>query len=221
VGVMLTYGAYMPRTTRVLRSAVIIAFSDGLASILAGLAIFPIVFQYDLSPAEGPGLLFMTLPIAFGEMAGGGVVGAFFFLLLVFAALTSSISLLESIVAHLSSTMKFSRARIAWVSGALLFLVGLLTVFSFNYLKYFTPLPFGPLRGKTIYEGIDYFGSNLLMPIGGILMAVIAGRLLPKQVAQEELLNPKAIHFAIWRFLIRFVAPVAVGMILATAGADL
>lgn len=216
VGVMLTYGAYMPRTTHVLRSAVIIAFSDGLASMLAGLAIFPIVFQYGLSPAEGPGLLFMTLPIAFGKMVGGGIVGAFFFLLLVFAALTSSISLLESIVAHLASTMKFSRARISWVCGALLFLVGLLTVFSFNHLKHFTPLPFGPLTGKTIFELIDYFGSNLLMPVGGILMAVIAGWLLPKGVAQEELLNPKAIYFSIWRFLIRFVAPASVAMILAT-----
>jgi len=216
VGVMLTYGAYMPRTTHVLRSAVIIAFSDGLASMLAGLAIFPIVFQYGLSPAEGPGLLFMTLPIAFGKMMGGGFVGAFFFLLLVVAALTSSISLLESIVAHLVSTTRISRARISWIAGAMLFLVGLLTVFSFNHLQHFKPLPFGPLTGKTIFELIDYFGSNLLMPVGGILMAVIAGWLLPKSVTQEELLNPKAIHFAVWRFLIRFVAPAVVAMILAT-----
>ncbi len=101
VGVMLTYGAYMPRTSSILTSAVIISFSDGFASILAGLAIFPIVFQYGLSPGEGPGLIFMTLPIAFGQMPGGGFIGAFFFLLLVFAALTSSISLLESIISHL------------------------------------------------------------------------------------------------------------------------
>lgn len=213
VGVMLTYGAYMPRTTHVLRSAAIISFSDGLASMLAGLAIFPIVFQYGLSPAEGPGLIFMTLPIAFGEMPGGGFVGALFFLLLFVAALTSSISLLESIVAHLVATTRYSRARISIISGVLLFVVGLGTVFSFNYWKGFTPLPFGPLEGKTFFGLIDYFGSNLLMPVGGILMAVIAGWLLPPAVAQEELLNPKQLHFTVWRILIRFVAPAAVGMV--------
>jgi len=213
VGVMLTYGAYMPRTTHVLKSAVIISFADGLASMLAGLAIFPIVFQYGLSPAEGPGLIFMTLPIAFGEMPGGGVVGALFFLLLFLAALTSSISLLESIVAHLVATTRYGRKRISIVAGALLFVLGLATVFSFNIWKGFTPLAIGPLEGKTLFELLDYFGSNLLMPVAGILMAVIAGWLLPKAVAEEELLQPRPIHLSIWRFLLRFVAPVAVAMI--------
>lgn len=213
VGVMLTYGAYMPRTTHVLKSAVIISFSDGLASMLAGLAIFPIVFQYGLSPAEGPGLIFMTLPIAFGDMPGGGVVGSLFFLLLFLAALTSSISLLESIVAHLVATTRFSRARISTVAGILLFILGLATVFSFNVLKNFTPLSLGPLEGKTLFELLDYFGSNLLMPVAGILMAVIAGWLLPKTVASEEMLQPKPLHLAVWRFLVRFVAPAAVAMI--------
>jgi NSS family neurotransmitter:Na+ symporter len=213
VGVMLTYGAYMPKTTHVLKSAAIISFSDGFASMLAGLAIFPIVFQYGLSPGEGPGLIFMTLPIAFGEMPGGGIVGALFFLLLFVAALTSSISLLESVVAHLVSTTRYSRARISTVAGVLLFVIGLGTVFSFNIWKEWQPLTVGPLRGKTFFELLDYFGSNLLMPIGGILMAVIAGWLLPKSVAQEELLNPDPLHIRVWRFLIRFVAPAAVAMI--------
>ena len=213
VGVMLTYGAYMPRTSHVLRSAAIIAFSDGLASMLAGLAIFPIVFQYGLSPAEGPGLIFMTLPIAFSEMPGGGFVGALFFLLLFVAALTSSISLLESVVAHIVETTRYTRKQISIVAGTLLWVIGLGTVFSFNLLKNFTPLAFGPLRGRTIFGLLDYFGSNLLMPVGGILMAVIAGWLIPQVVSEEELLHPKRIHMALWRFLIRFVAPAAVLMI--------
>jgi NSS family neurotransmitter:Na+ symporter len=213
IGVMLTYGAYMPRDTNVLRSAVIISFSDGLASMLAGLAIFPIVFQYGLSPAEGPGLIFMTLPIAFGEMPGGGLVGALFFLLLVVAALTSSISLLESIVAHLVATTRFSRMRISIVAGLLLFLVGLGTVFSFNLWREFKPIGLGPLAGKTIFGLLDYFGSNLLMPAGGILMAVIAGWFLPRSVADEELLHPDPLILRVWRFLIRFVAPAAVAII--------
>lgn len=213
VGVMLTYGAYMPRTTHVLKSAAIIAFSDGLASMLAGLAIFPIVFQYGLSPAEGPGLIFMTLPIAFGDMPGGGVVGALFFLLLVVAALTSSISLLESVVAHLEATTRYTRKQISIVAGVLLWVIGLGTVFSFNVWKDFTPLAFGPLEGKTFFGLLDYFGSNLLMPMGGILMAVIAGWLITRPACEEELLQPKQLHMNVWRFLIRYVAPAAVAMI--------
>ena len=213
VGVMLTYGAYMPKTTHVLKSAAIISFSDGFTSMLAGLAIFPIVFQYGLSPGEGPGLIFMTLPIAFGEMPGGGVVGALFFLLLFVAALTSSISLLESIVAHLVATTRLSRARISAMAGALLFVIGLGTVFSFNYWKTWHPLEIGPLSGKTFFALLDYFASNLLMPVGGILMAVMAGWLLPLPVAQQELLHPLPLHLTVWRFLIRFVAPAAVAMI--------
>lgn len=215
VGVMLTYGAYMPPGTHVLKSAAIIAFSDGLASVLAGLAIFPIVFKYGLSPAEGPGLIFMTLPISFGEIPGGGFIGAFFFLLLFFAALTSSISLLESIISHLEETLPFSRARITWVSGALLWLIGLATVFSFNDWKSFYPLDFlEPLKNKTIFEVIDYFGSNLLMPAGGILMAVMAGWLLPGQAIRNDLLTTSTLQFRLWQFIVRWLAPLAVAALM-------
>ncbi len=208
VGVMLTYGAYMPRNSSILRSSAIIAFSDGFASILAGLAIFPIVFQYGLSPAEGPGLIFMTLPIAFGQMPGGGFIGAMFFLLLVFAALTSSISLLESIISHLEEVSGLGRKKITMVTGVILWLVGLGTVFSFNIWSNFTPLDFiRILRGKTVFGLIDYFGSNLLMPMGGILMALIAGWIMSKSSVQQELGIKDERVFIAWRFLIRFVAP--------------
>jgi NSS family neurotransmitter:Na+ symporter len=205
---MLTYGAYMPTNTPVLKSAAIIAFSDGFASMLAGLAIFPIVFQYGLSPTEGPGLIFITLPVTFGELPGGGLIGSFFFLLLFFAALTSSISLLESIISHLEETMKTSRKKITIVAGIVLWLIGLGSVFSFNYLADFTPLDFiQALKDKTIFGLLDYFGSNLLMPIGGILMAVIGGWLISKQVTFAELHLKSEWQFHVWRFLVRYVAP--------------
>ena len=211
VGVMLTYGAYMPRTSSILRSAAIISFSDGLASILAGLAIFPIVFQYGLSPAEGPGLIFMTLPIAFGQMPGGSFIGAMFFLLLVFAALSSSISLLESIISHLEEVSKLGRKKITVIAGVLLWLVGLGTVFSFNIWSDFTPLDMvGPMRGKTVFGLIEYFGSNILMPVGGILMAILGGWLISKASSRDELMIGNENVFAVWRFLIRFVAPATV-----------
>jgi len=208
VGVMLTYGAYMQPTANVIKSAAIIAFSDGVVSLLAGLAIFPLVFQYQLSPTEGPGLIFITLPITFGELPGGGVIGAFFFMLLFFAALTSSISLLESIISHLEEIMKSSRFQITMVAGIILWTTGLTTVFSFNLLSDFTPLDFiGVLKDKTLFGIIDYFGSNLLMPVGGILMAFIAGWLLKRDVTFNELnVNNTAIFLA-WQVLIRFCAP--------------
>lgn len=211
VGVMLTYGAYMPPKTNVLKSAVIIAFSDGFASMLAGLAIFPIVFRYGLSPTEGPGLIFITLPVTFGELPGGGFFGSFFFLLLFFAALTSSISLLESVISHFEETIKSTRIRITIISGIILWLVGLGTVFSFNYLSDFTPLDFiSVLEGKTIFGLLDYFGSNLLMPVGGILMAILAGWILSKDVIFVEMNLKSEWQFVVWRFLIRFLAPVVV-----------
>jgi NSS family neurotransmitter:Na+ symporter len=211
VGVMLTYGAYMPPHTNILKSAAIIAFSDGFASMLAGLAIFPIVFQYGLSPAEGPGLIFVTLPITFGEIPGGGWIGSFFFLLLFFAALTSSISLLESIISHLEETLRASRMKITVVSGLILWVIGLASVFSFNYLADFTPLDFiQPLQGKTIFGLLDYFGSNLLMPVGGILIAILAGWVLSKEVVFSEMNLSHEWQFIAWRFLVRFLAPLTV-----------
>jgi NSS family neurotransmitter:Na+ symporter len=214
VGVMLTYGAYMPRTSSILKSSIIISLSDGLASILAGLAIFPIVFKYGLSAAEGPGLIFMTLPIAFGQMPGGGFIGALFFILLFFAALTSSISLLESIISYLEEIWRVGRIRITIIASVLLWVVGLGSVFSFNIWADFTPLDMiKPLAGKTIFGLIDYFGSNLLMPLGGILMAVIAGWLISKEVSKNELQLKDDRLFLLWLFLIRFVAPAAVLLI--------
>jgi NSS family neurotransmitter:Na+ symporter len=211
VGVLLTYGAYMPRSSSILQSAAIISFSDAFSSILAGLAIFPIVFQYGLSPAEGPGLIFITLPIAFAQMPGGRYIGAVFFLSLVFAALTASISLLESIVSHFEETLKIGRRKITIIAGILLWITGLATVFSFNRWANFTPLNMiKPLEGKTLFGLLDYLGSNLLMPVGGILMAVIAGWLISKESSREELKIKDERIFELWRFLIRYVAPAIV-----------
>ncbi len=214
LGVMLTYGAYMPREASVARSSVTIALADGLVAIIAGLAIFPIVFQYQLSPAEGPGLIFMTLPIAFGQMPGGNYVGALFFVLLAFAALSSSISLLESVISRLEELYPNSRSRITWIAGTLLWLTGWLTVFSFNVWSDFMPFNgFRPLAGKTVFGLIDYVASNLIMPVGGILMAVIGGWFISKHTSQSSLSLSPSWLFSVWRFLVRYVAPVAVLLI--------
>jgi NSS family neurotransmitter:Na+ symporter len=169
------------------------------------------VFKYGLAPAEGPGLIFVTLPIAFGQMLGGSFIGALFFMLLFFAALTSSISLLESIISHLEEVCSLSRMKITIITSLLLWIVGLGSVFSFNIWVDFTPLDMiKPLEGKTIFGLIDYFGSNLLMPIGGILMTLIAGWLISTESSKNELKLKDQRTFSFWHFLIRYVAPAAV-----------
>lgn len=214
LGVMLTYGAYMPKEASIVKSSVTIALADGLVAIVAGLAIFPIVFQYNLSPTEGPGLIFMTLPIAFGQMPGGSYVGALFFVLLAFAALSSSISLLESIISRLEEMMPGRRSMITWLSGTLLWLLGWLTVFSFNIWSDWAPLEsFKPLAGKTIFGLIDYFASNLIMPVGGILMAVIGGWFIARSTSQSSLALDQPWLYTAWRILVKYIAPVAVLLI--------
>jgi NSS family neurotransmitter:Na+ symporter len=214
-GVMLTYGAYMPRHVPVFRSAVIIAFSDGLASIMAGLAIFPIVFKYGLSPAEGPGLIFLTLPIAFGEIPGSGYVGSLFFILLLFAALTSAISLMESVISTLEEALPVNRKKMTIRAGFILWVLGLITVFSFNWWSDVKPLSMiTGFEDKNLFNLIDYFCSNLLMPVGGVLMTVIGGWSLSAGATKTEMTGTPEAVYRLWHFLIRFICPVIVILIL-------
>ncbi|GAB3104729.1 sodium-dependent transporter [Aestuariicella hydrocarbonica] len=211
LGVLMTVGAYMKKSFPLGRAALIIAAADGGVAILAGLAIFPLVFQYGLSPAGGPGLIFTTLPIAFGQMAGGHFIGPVFFLLLALAALTSSITLLEAVVAWLEESTSLKRPAITWLTILALWLLGLATVFSFNIWSDVKPLSmFEFFKHKTIFDLIDYLVSNLLMPVGGILVAVLAGWSLSRDVVREELNLRSDTMFKIWHFLVRFIVPLFV-----------
>ena len=210
--------SYMPRHVSVFRSAVIIAFSDGLASLMAGLAIFPIVFKYGLSPAEGPGLIFLTLPIAFGEIPGSGYVGSLFFILLLFAALTSAISLLESVISTLEEAVQVNRKKMTIRAGVILWIMGLITVFSFNWWSEVKPLSMlSGFEDKNIFNLIDYFCSNLLMPVGGVLMTFIGGWSLSANASKEEMINTPQPVYRLWYFLIRFICPVIVVLILLSS----
>ncbi|WP_417450302.1 sodium-dependent transporter [Kordiimonas sp.] len=214
VGVLMTIASYMDKKTPLIRSAVIVAAADGGVALLAGLAIFPIVFAHGLSPAEGPGLIFATLPVAFGQMPGGLIFGPLFFLLLSVAALTSAITLLETIVACLEDLTSMSRVRLTIIASALLWLLGLLTVFSNNIWAHVYPLSFIPLfEEKTIFGLLDYLVSNILMPLGGICMAVLAGWGLGKVSLLDELQVGDTLLFRVWLFLIRFVVPAVIGAV--------
>ena len=214
IGVLMTIGAYMDSKTSILRASLVVAAADAGVALLAGLAVFPIVFANDLSPAEGPGLIFATLPVAFGQMPGGGVLGAFFFVLMAVAALTSAITILETIVSVVEDYSELSRPMATLVLTVILWVAGLGTVYSFGSLADFHPLEFVPgFAERNIFESLDYLVSNWMMPGGGVLLALLAGWGLSKQATLDELGVEDETLYRIWRFLVRFVVPVAIAAV--------
>jgi len=217
MGLMMIYGAYVPRGVSLTRSAFIIAGTDTLIAILAGLMIFPLVFGNGLDPAEGPGLIFKTLPTAFVQMPGGRVFGALFFLLLAFAAVTSIIAIIEPIVAYAQDKWNMTRRSACVVFGFLAWLIGIATVFSFNLWADVTPLDMlAAFEGKTIFDLIDYFTANILMPLGAILIAIFVGWRMHRDDLAEELPVMGPLLFKVWLLMIRVVVPVALLAILVS-----
>lgn len=218
MGLLMTYGSYVPKEVSLTKSALIIAGADTLVALLAGLMIFPLVFGNNLDPGSGPGLIFRTLPMAFADMTGGVVFGAMFFILLAFAAVTSIIALIEPIVRYSEGRWGMRRRNGVLVFGTLAWAIGLLTVFSFNIWSDVTPLGhFAAFAGKTIFDLIDYFTANVMMPLGGILMALFAGWLVKPAVLADDLNFGGATLFKAWLWMIRIVVPLAILWVLYTS----
>lgn len=221
VGTMLAYGAYLSRDISITKSAAIIATADTGVALIAGLAIFPLVFAFGLAPNSGPGLLFETLPVAFAQMPGGVVFGTLFFVLLGVAAITSSISLLEPAASYFGEKLGMGRWVAALIGGGIAFAVGLLSVFSFNEWADVRPLAFlgmDELGGSpaTFYQINDFVVSNVVMPLGGLFVALFAGWAVTSETLRKELDLPEGGVFAFWRVLIRFVCPIALVVILVS-----
>jgi neurotransmitter:Na+ symporter, NSS family len=215
MGLLITYGAYLDRDTRLGSSAVYIAGADTFVALMSGLAIFPLVFANGLDPAEGPGLIFITLPIAFGQMPAGALFGALFFLLVLVSALTSSIAILEPMVSWAEERDRLRRGPAAVVAGVAAWLMGLATVFSFNLWAGWFPLGrFERFRQSTVFDLIDYLTSNLLLPLGGMLIALFVGWVLSAETTRAELGLADGRVFRAWRFVLRWLAPLAVGWVL-------
>ena len=214
VGAVLTYSAYLPRDVNLFRSAIVISFGDTMVALLAGLAIFPIVFAYGLNPSEGPGLIFVTLSTAFAQLPGGAVIGAMFFAMLLFAALTSSISMLETMTARASEVRGLSRPKAAASIGTVTFFLGLVTVFSFSRWEAFYPLgDFAVFANKTPFDLIDYLVSNVLMPLGGMLYALFAGWWMSRSTLVDQLGVGDGALFKLWLTLARVLAPLAIAVV--------
>ncbi|PKM36949.1 MAG: sodium-dependent transporter [Gammaproteobacteria bacterium HGW-Gammaproteobacteria-10] len=207
MGAIMVYGSYLPNSISITRTSILIAGADTAVALLAGIAIFPIVFANNLEVAAGPGLIFQTLPIAFGNMTGGWLFGILFFVLLVFAALSSSISLIEPAVAWLVENKEVDRKKACVWAGLATWLIGLGTVFSFNLWSDFK------IFDRTIFDLLDYLTANLLLPIGGFCVAVFAGWIMKPEDSEHELRSSRPIHYRIWWFLVRYVSPAAVFLV--------
>lgn len=208
--IMITYGSYLPKSDNLPQSATIIAGADTMVAIIAGLAIFPFVFAFTaLDPAAGPALFFQALPAAFAQMPGGQWVGTAFFALAFIAALTSSISLLQVIVAFGEEHTDFGKLGSAFFFGAIIWLVGMGAAFSGEF-----------------FDILDLISGRILLPLGGLLIAVFTGWVVSRALMRNELPQAGDKMFAFWRFAIRYLVPVAVTIILvaglaATFGVDL
>lgn len=215
MAVIMAYGAYMPSGVSLVRTAGIVAVTDTLVALLAGLAIFSLVFGNDLDAASGPGLMFVSLPIAFAQMPLGSFFGAAFFLLVAFAALSSAISLVEPIVAFWVEKTGIDRP-LATISLCLFaWLLGMATVLSFN--AWSTGTLFHDWFGKTAFDSFDFLSTNILLPLGGVLTAIFAGwfvlpALLRKQYQEGDSLR----GYSLWIFGLRIVSPAGVSLVLLT-----
>ncbi|MEM8843720.1 MAG: sodium-dependent transporter [Pseudomonadota bacterium] len=208
MGAIMIYGSYLSHKASIGKTCFAVAITDTSIALLAGLAIFPIVISYGLQATQGPGLIFNTLPLAFGQMPGGLIFGSIFFVLLVFAAWTSSISLIEPAVAWLVENKGRSRKSASIICGCVTWIIGLGTVFSFNYWQDYK------IFDKTFFGVLDYLTSNIMLPIGGVLMAIFVGWMMRESSVRDEMAMVNSGYFKLWRFLVRFVTPIGVFVIL-------
>ena len=210
MGAVMAYGAYLPEETSITGASAAVVTADTSIAILAGLAIFPLVFANNLTPADGPGLVFNTLPMAFGQMSGGVFLSTVFFVLLAFAAWTSAIGLMEPAVAWVVERFNRTRAQASVMIGLLIWVVGLGSVFSFNFLSDTTFL------AGTIFDNVEYLTSNIILPLGGLLITIFAGWVMCRNSTSDELGNSGGL-FKAWRLLARFVAPIGILLVLVNA----
>lgn len=213
---MMAYGSYIEKSTNLPQSATIIVIADTMVALLAGLAIFPIVFMAGIEPAGGGGLAFISLPVAFGQIPGGLIFGYVFFMLLFFAALTSSIGMLEPPVSWLRESFNLSRAKAAWTAGSIAFVLSLSAALSFSVLGDVRILgSLAIFSDKSLFEFFVYVVTQVIMPAGGILVTIFAGWIVKRQFSSEELYaGREPATYKLWLFIVRFVAPVLLTLVL-------
>ncbi|VAV91501.1 Sodium-dependent transporter, SNF family [hydrothermal vent metagenome] len=205
---LITFGSYLNKDVSLPKSGAIIILADTGVALLAGFAIFPLVFAFGLTPSEGPGLIFQTLPVAFGQMPGGQIFGAVFFFLLIAAALTSCIGGLESVIAWIDEHKGIERKKGSIIVVVAAWLLGFFSILSFNEWSDFHPLGFIPaFAERTIFDTLDFFAANILLLVGGLLTSIFIGWLVPKKIQQEAIGVKGGAFYSFWRIIVRYIVP--------------
>ncbi|SFC30382.1 neurotransmitter:Na+ symporter, NSS family [Marinospirillum celere] len=203
MGIMMAYGSYLGEDVNLLQSARTVVIMDTVIALAAGLAIFPIVFAEGLNLGEGPGLIFVTLPVAFGNITAGWLVGLAFFVLLTFAAITSAISLLEPVVEFVEERTPWGRVGSTLVAGCAAWALGVLALLSFNVLGDFLIL------GLNVFDLLDTLTSKFFLPLTGLGVIVFLAWRLDKEAVRKEL-GLDVYDFSLWNLIVRYLAPVGV-----------
>lgn len=210
MGTLITYGSYVGKYNNLSTTVVQVSAADTIIAILAGVAIFPAVFAFGIDPGEGPGLVFITLPNIFQQMPGGYFFALIFFVLLAVAALTSSISVLEVVVAYFVEELHLTRKRATIFASVMISVLGVFCTLSFGIMSEVR------VFGLIFFDLMDFTASNLLLPLGGFFIVMFVGWYLGSAAARKEVSNEGTIrvrHFPVFMFLVRFVAPVAITLV--------
>lgn len=207
MGAIMAYGSYMPKKTSIGGAVIWIAIMDTLVALIAGLVIFPIVFSNGMDPGAGPGLMFVTLPVAFGQMPGGQVFGFVFFLLVGIAAWTSAISLMEPAAAWLVEKFNWHRIPACIVLGLIVWGMGVAALGSFNFISDVK------LLGFNVFDFLDFMTANIMLPLGGLFIAIFAGWIITRDMVANELAISSPLLFNAWYIALRFIAPIGVSVI--------
>ena len=208
MGSIMAYGAYMPKDQQVVSSSFTVASLDTLIAMLAGLAIFPIIFAFNLEPNSGPGLVFVSMLSAFNQMQFGQFIGPLFFILLSVAALSSSISLLEPGVAYLSEEGILSRKRSAQIISFFIWILGIGSALSFSVWSDVDIIP-----DKNFLDSMDFIANQILLPLGGMFIAIFVGWFMKESLIKDEIGQTNNVLYLMWRFFVKFIAPLCVGYI--------
>ena len=214
MGTMITYGSYLRKDENLISSSIEIPLIDTAIAFIAGLAILPAVFAFGFDPEGGPGLLFITLPAVFSQMPLGSIFAILFFLLVLFAALTSSISLLEVVVSYTVDEWKWSRKLSTIVLAGAIFLLGIPSSLGQGVWSHIR------LFGRDILDNVDFLASNILLPFGGMMMCIFIGWVWGVDKALVEVTNGGKVSFPLktfWVVMIKYVAPLAIFIVFVQA----
>lgn len=210
MGTLITYGSYIQKNNNLSKTALQVSIADTTIAILAGVMIFPAVFAFGIDPAEGFGLVFIVLPNIFEQMVGGYFFSILFFILLTIAALTSTVSVLEVVVAYFAEELKMSRKKATIIASIAITFIGLFATLSFG------PLADLKLLDKTIFGWFDFLSANILLPLGAIFIVIFLGWFLGKDVVKDEISNKGELSvklLGLFMIIIKFIAPIAITLV--------